>query len=530
MRDRLVDWSALDRRAVAAAVVLVLALAIPLHGYLTDDTFIHLQYARNLATGQGLVFNSGEPVYGCTSPLWVALIAAGMGLHLGGLFAAKALGLAATLLSLPLFHELMRRTLRTPAMRAAATLAWASNAWMARWALSGMETPLAVMLVLAGFVTFTEDEPWGRGPARTGALWALAALARPEAVVLLVLWGTYLAAEVRRGAEVRVAWFGLVPPAVIFGGWLVFAGSYFHALWPGTLAAKSAGGALLEVHLTNLWREIKIVGATDGLLALVLVLSAFAELRRGTPGRIGSLGFVPWVWALGLPALYAAGSVPVLSRYLLPTLPVLAWLSWQAAERWWIGDAAPPGGEASQTGAASTGPLVRRAARLGIAMAALIVAQNLVVYRVAVLPHVNSFSAGLENSLVRWGRWFSQYTAPDAEIATPDIGAIGYYSQRRVLDLAGLVSPRMIPLLERAPEEDVVAGLGFAEFARPDYLVDRAPQAFDLLHRSPYAACLLPLGHARVPNLGIARPQAMEYTIYRVDWRRFDALRSGRRP
>jgi hypothetical protein len=518
MRDRLADWSALDRRTVAAAAVMVLALAIPLRGYLTDDTFIHLQYARNLATGQGLVFNSGERVYGCTSPLWVALIAAGMGLHLGGLFTAKALGLMTTLISLPLFHELMRRTLRTPALRAAATLAWASNAWMARWALSGMETPLAVALVLAGFVTFTEDEPWGRSPARTGALWALAALARPEAAVLLVLWGAYLWMEVRRGAEARVAWLGLVPPAVIFGGWLLFAGVYFHALWPGTLAAKSAGGDVLEVHLTNLWREIKIVGATDGLLVAVLLGSAFVEVRRGTPRRFWNAGFVPWVWAFGLPVLYAAGSVPVLSRYLVPTLPLLAWLSWRAAERWWIED-----GQVA-------GPSVRRAARFGVAMAALMVAQNFVVYGVAVVPQVNSFSAGLENSLVRWGRWFSQYTAPAAEIATPDIGAIGYYSQRRVLDLAGLVSPRMIPLLEHAPEEDVVAQLGFAGFARPDYLVDRAPEAFDLLRRSPYAACLLPLGHASVPNLGIARPQPMEYTIYRVDWRRFDALRSGPRP
>jgi hypothetical protein len=365
---------------------------------------------------------------------------------------------------------------------------------------------------------FTEDEPWGRSPARAGALWALAALARPEAAVLLVLWSVYLVTEVRRGAEPRVAWLSLIPPVAIFGGWLLFAGSYFHALWPGTLAAKSAGGSALEVHLANLWREIKVVGATDGLLVVVLVLAALAEWRRGTPGRIWNAGLVPWAWALGLPALYVAGSVPVLSRYLLPTLPLLALLAWQAAERWWISDGTV------------AGPSVQRAARLGIAMAALIVVQNFIVYGTAVMPQVHSFSAGLENSLVRWGRWFSQYTAPAAEIATPDIGAVGYYSQRHVLDLAGLVSPRMIPLLERAPEEDVVAQLGFASFARPDYLVDRAPQPFDLLQRSPYASCLLPLGHAGVPNLGIARPGPMEYTIYRVDWRRFDAMQGGRRP
>jgi hypothetical protein len=528
MRDRLADWSALDRRTLAAAVVLVLALLIPLRGYLTDDTFIHLQYARNLATGQGLVFNAGERVYGCTSPLWVMLIAAGLGLHLGALFTAKAIGLSATLVSLALFHELMRRTLRTPALRTAATLAWASNAWMARWALSGMETPLAVALVLAGFVLFTEDEPWGRRPGRAGALWALAALTRPEAALLLILWGAYLVMEVRRGADKRTVLLGALAPLAIFGGWLVFAACYFHALWPGTLAAKSAGGGGLQVHLENLWREIRIVGSTDGVLAAVLLMAALVEVRRGTASRIWNAGLLPWGWALGLPALYALGTVTVLSRYLAPTLPLLAWLSWQAAERWWIGerDTAAPAGATGEPAAART----RRATWLGAALAAVLMTQSLVVYATVVLPQVNSFSAGLENSLVRWGRWFSQYTAPSAEIATPDIGAIGYYSQRRILDLAGLVSPRMIPLLRQAPAEDVIAQLGFESFARPDYVVDRAPQPFDLLRRSPYAACLLPLGHASVPNLGILRPGAMEYTIYRVDWRRFDALRSGRQP
>jgi hypothetical protein len=412
--------------------------------------------------------------------------------------------------------ELMRRTLRTPELRAAATIAWASNAWMIRWALSGMETPLAVALVLAGFVTFTDDEPWGRSPARTGTLWAFAALARPEASLLLLLWGAYLVLELRRGAERRLVWLGLLPPALILGAWLAFAGLYFHALWPGTLAAKSAGDLTVADHLENLWREIKIVGATDGVLILTLALSALAAVRSGIRRRLGGAGFLPWSWVVGLPTLYALGSVPALSRYLVPTLPLLAWLAWPAAERWWIGASA----------ATADAPAVRRAARFGLIVCALAVAQNLVVYRVAVWPQVHSFSAGLENSLVRWGRWFSQYAAPAAEIATPDIGAIGYYSERRVLDLAGLVSPRMIPLLERAPQEDIIAQLGFASFARPDYVVDRAPQAFDLLRRSPYASCLLPLGHASVPNLGIARPGPREYTFYRVDWRRFDALRT----
>ncbi|HTM57231.1 MAG TPA: hypothetical protein VL123_02325 [Candidatus Udaeobacter sp.] len=504
----------IERLALAAAIGLALALMWPLRGYLTDDTFIHLQYARHLALGHGLVFNSGERVYGCTSPLWATLIADGMALHLDGLKVARALGGMATLASIGLFLQLLRRTLLTPVLRAAATVAWASNAWMLRWSLSGMETPLAVALILAGFVAFTEGQQWGSRPVRTGALWALAALTRPEAVLLLVLWGVFLVVDTENRAGLRRLVFGAMPPIVIYGSWLLFARVYFGTFWPETLEAKAAGGEGLAYHAANLWRQIRIVGATDGALAALLIVALLFGGRRLWSRSAPSQRLVPWVWLLGVPTLYVARGVPVLSRYLLPLLPVLAWLAWRCAERWWVGDFD-----------VEPSPVrMRRAAILGIAVAALVVAQNLIVYRTTVLPQVTSFTAGLERSLMRWGRWFGEHSSENAQIAAPDIGAIGYYSQRRVLDLAGLVSPRMIPLLEKAPQEDVTARLGFASFARPDYLIDRAPEPYDLLRRSPYATCFVPLGHADVPNLGIARPGSVAYSFYRVDWACYDSL------
>ena len=70
--------------------------------------------------------------------------------------------------------------------------------------------------------------------------------------------------------------------------------------------------------------------------------------------------------------------------------------------------------------------------------------------------------------------------------------------------------------------------LSFAGFARPEFVVDRAPVANDLLQRSPYAKCLTPLGNASVPNLGIARPGVAVYTFYRVEWDCVEASRPRR--
>jgi hypothetical protein len=58
--------------------------------------------------------------------------------------------------------------------------------------------------------------------------------------------------------------------------------------------------------------------------------------------------------------------------------------------------------------------------------------------------------------------------------------------------------------------------------------VDRAPERYALLTRSRYAACLTPLGEARMPNLGPASPAPVVYSLYRVDWSVFDSLRAAR--
>jgi hypothetical protein len=504
-----------EKIGVTVALLLALALMWPVRNYLTDDTFIHLQYARNLAAGHGFVFNAGERVYGSTSPLWAALLADGLMMGFEGVPVARVLGLVATLASILLFFKLVRRTLRMPELRALATITWAANAWMIRWSLSGMETPLAVALVLAGFVAFTEGRQWGSRPVRTGAFWALAALTRPEAVVLLVLWGLFLVIDTDSREGVRRLIAGALPPALIYGGWLMFARLYFGTFWPNTLAAKTAGGIGWPGAWDALGRQVQIVGATDAVLAGALAAALIFGGKRMWPRRRQAQRLLPWVWIGALPALYGMRGVPVISRYLVPLLPVLAWLAWRAVERWWAGEEPAP-------------QLRQGAAVLGVGLAALALVQNLFWYNFAVLPQVRTFTTGLHQSLIPWGRWFAEHSERGASIAVPDIGALGYFSRRHIVDLAGLVTPAMVPLLRRESTEDVTANFSFVTVAHPDYLVDRAPRAYDLLARSRFAAALVPLGEASVPNLGIARPGTAVYSIYRINWSVYDSLAARR--
>ena len=66
-------------------------------GFPLDDSWIHLQFARNLAEGAGFSFNPGRPVAGSTAPLWTLLLGAGATVFSASLWTAKVLGIIVTL-------------------------------------------------------------------------------------------------------------------------------------------------------------------------------------------------------------------------------------------------------------------------------------------------------------------------------------------------------------------------------------------------------------------------------------------------
>jgi hypothetical protein len=49
--------------------------------------------------------------------------------------------------------------------------------------------------------------------------------------------------------------------------------------------------------------------------------------------------------------------------------------------------------------------------------------------------------------MVATARWVSQNIPPGTLVAAHDIGALGYFADVRLVDLAGLVSPDVIPLM-----------------------------------------------------------------------------------
>ena len=68
--------------------------------------------------------------------------------------------------------------------------------------------------------------------------------------------------------------------------------------------------------------------------------------------------------------------------------------------------------------------------------------------------------------MVTTARWLEANTDPTDLVAVHDIGAIGYFARRPLLDLAGLISPEVIPFIR-----DEEALLLWLQSEEADYLV-----------------------------------------------------------
>jgi hypothetical protein len=60
--------------------------------------------------------------------------------------------------------------------------------------------------------------------------------------------------------------------------------------------------------------------------------------------------------------------------------------------------------------------------------------------------------AVIESEMVVTAKWVASNLPADSLIAAHDIGALGYFDDHELIDLAGLVSPDVIPFIRNEPQ------------------------------------------------------------------------------
>ena len=490
------NWQALFAMLFAAVAALIARILTGPHPI--DDAFITFRYARNLAEGLGLVYNPGEWVLGTTTPLWAALLGAGYRLGLSDLpWLSSGVSAACDAATVILLVRLAMRMGWRPLGAGLVGLAWALNPMSIGFATGGMETSLFVLFAVA-----TLSLAAGRRfivPA--AALSGLATLVRPEGALLaltVVAWAWLVQRRQAPGAVLAAA-----VPVLVVGG--LFMARYGSPL-PHSVAAKQVAyqPAWPLENAFALTVQAGLPGWSTYLLAVLPAAAAVALALAGLTLLVGltlrgvhelNRHEVAWQPFAGFAVLYMAFYVAVGLRgvrmfpwYLVPITPfyLLALAAGLARVRAW---------------------------RQGWLAAALVVWQlPAISWHQPLMPAGEDLAR--EQLYLSVGQYLAGSLPVNAVVAAPEIGAIGYASNLRMLDTVGLVSPAALPYYP-LPADQVVT-----DNAIPPRLInDQKPDAVVTLDAFVQRSLLLDAAFQHDYRLEASYPanvwQSQELLVFR---------------
>lgn len=478
------------RIAGLLGVAIAGAVAFRVAGRATDDIYVTYRYARNLASGLGFVFNPGERIFGITDPGVGLLLAAAHGVSgiavplLGTLLTALALWGSAAVLARAAAEGRAGLTGTGPmgsarlpeALVGGLLLLTSGYLWTAQG--SGPLPALALLLAAAWLAEETRgsrSRPLLAGLTAGAAFWC-----RPDAAVGALLLGVLLLlGRDRRGSasspvetEVgsghrsgaarwrAVALYTAGLAAAVLPG-LLAAWLYFGTVIPNTLGAKQQSGALrgvgwaaISAFWESAWNLFRFhAGPSAGVLLLLALVGLPALWRHGgLPGRLLILH------GTGIALAYTFLGVPFFLWYTVPPAATLL-----AAAAW------------------GTGFLVRRAFVLPELFSFSSSARRIPLAAVVASTAAGLLLASVLLASYRWwlapgqgdwrlpayraaGTWIRDHTPPGSEVALEEIGIVGYFGERPVRDLIGLVTPASLPF---AAQGDLLG----AFLVRPSELV-----------------------------------------------------------
>lgn len=438
------------------------------YDFVTDDAYISFVFSRNLAEHGALVFNPGDPVEGYTNFLWTFLLGLLMLVDLPPELTSRVLGTGFALGTLVVAHALVAyliddgRRARADAsdgetgppasgwpLVAPALLALSSG--FACWSSGGLETQMFTFWVALGLYAYVRGDQAPRWLRRAGVFLALAAMTRPEGLLITGLVGLHrLGVNLIRDRRLmptidELACLGLF--LLVWGPWYAWRWWYYGYPFPNTYYVKAAGDpppgyteAMIRNGLYYVWQwaqQTHVVHAAPVLL--IGLLSA----------RFGTRRFFFGTLAVPLAAVYLVYTIKVggdfmgLHRFVMPLFFIAA--------------VACALGLRLVAGSLAGYPVPRRA---GLAVRVLVPAAVLAVFAVK--------QQQLTTVSTHWGNWQSDHgidTPAYLAVYARDRGAIGahmrdcfaeddfsivggagaqpYAGRMRAIDVFGLVSRKI---------------------------------------------------------------------------------------
>lgn len=427
--NKKIIWGLALASTISMAVYLVVSTLNYGIGFPLDDSWIHLTYARNLAVYGEWAFKPGQPSAGSTAPLWTALLSIGFFLKLAPYIWTYLLG-TLLLWGVGVFGEMVVRRIN-PVYQS--RIPWVGLFLVAEWhmvwsAASGMETLLHALLITIVLGMLMSGSPRFM---TLGLLAGLSVWVRPDGITLLgpivlhALAGKGTGKKRWRDLSLALIGFAsLFVPYLLFN--LILAGTPM----PNTFYAKQAEYAAWQARpFLSRFGELALQFLAGPSLALLPGAIGWfvVSLRKRDWGTLAGM-----VWFAGYLFVYVE-RLPMYQhgRYIIPAMPVF--FLWGLAALVQFTKAKTKTFGRYQWVAVAGWNLLA-----GILCAAFwVIGANTYAQDVALI----------ESEMVASAKWVAENVPPGELIAAHDIGALGYYDDHDLLDLAGLVSPEVIPII-----------------------------------------------------------------------------------
>jgi hypothetical protein len=396
--------------------------------YFLEDAFITFRFASQVAAGSGFVHNTGEKIYGSTTPLFTLLLAGWHYFTHGNIpEGAIILGLTASVGTLVCVWMALRRLGSTPAQQGFVIGMLALSNRIIFAGTDGMETSLVIFFMAASWWAYVEGRLTLAGILTGLLLWTR---------IDTFIWPLVLAFSAGKTSLRRTTQM-LTICAVVYLPWLIFATLYFGSPIPHTIIAKWV--AYIQIDPDPIISQIPIVlnylapfalsisFFGIGILAwLTIAIMVWEDLHMAAEKTFRVL---PYFTILEITRLVLTRAT-FFDHYLYPALWVSLLQLGLGLGRLW--DSISPN---------------RRSLKAVFALTmVMFTGLNIIVFTYSAVVS-RDFQANRQDfSLKGVGLWLNQNTPSNSTVLLEPLGYIGYYADRKIYDEVGLISPGIVEM------------------------------------------------------------------------------------
>lgn len=418
-----------------APILVVAYFSFLWRNFQMDDALIYLRYIKNFQQGHGLVYNPGEKFNGLTSPLFTYVILASSFLTRNLQYLTIAISAvfmaAATVVAGIIFSSNRWEAVFT-------SIAIASFGYF--YTTYGMETPLFLLLIAVSLYLYRVDSRYF-----VIAL-ALLVITRNEGIFLAVPMVIDYVLRNKKLPELGP----MIAAIIVF--LLPFAFNYFYYgnFLPATGDAKIGQGR------SGFWGQGWIFFNLDYLIDTTFSYNRFVALGFALLAAYGifslakdRVAIVALAFFILLLTFYGGLNIPNYHWYYAPFIFLMVIFASRGVWR-------------------LSSPLLAKGWLHDRGFLFLCLAAS-IVFTFTKVAFVEPWQR--QEAYAKIGEWIKQNTATNATVGLVEIGTVGWYSDRHIIDILGLVNKYNATFIGK---KDLY---GWLSHYQPDYILRRNPRS-----------------------------------------------------